>query len=446
MRVDIMKTNLTRRTLVRGGAALATSGSLTGPALLEWAKAWAQQASWKPENGAQLSMLRWKAFVQAEDDAFVKMLDAFTKATGVGVTVTREQSEEVQPKAAVAANTGAGPDLIWALNTLPHLFPQKCLNVTDVADYLGKKYGGWVPSAVAYGKGTGSRWIDIPVCYNGFLINYRVSSLKEAGFSTFPTTTSDFLEYAKATKRNNKPGGLALGHAAGDATGWVHWCLWAHGGNVVDKNDTVILNSPETEMALQYARQLYSTMIPGVASWTDVSNNKAFLTNQIYWTANTISIYVAASNDPSLKAMAEDIDHAYWPVGPVGKPTELAGVYPLLAMNYTRYPQACKALMAYMMEADQFNPWMEAAQGYASHCLNAYDSNPVWTKDPKRAVYRDVSKRSLSLGGLGSMGDKLAAAIAGFVLVDMFASYCTGREDLKGAIKFAERQFQRIYR
>jgi hypothetical protein len=55
-------------------------------------------------------------------------------------------------------------------------------------------------------------------------------------------------------------------------------------------------------------------------------------------------------------------------------------------------------------------------------------------------VYRDVSKRSLSLGGLGSIGDKLAAAIAGFVLVDMFASYCTGREDLKGAIKFADPQ------
>jgi multiple sugar transport system substrate-binding protein len=441
-----MKTNLTRRTLVKGGTALTTSGALTGPALLEWAKAWAQQAPWKPETGAQLSMLRWKAFVPAEDDAFVKMLDAFTKATGVGVTVTREQIEEIQPKAAVAVNTGAGPDLIWAANTTPHLFPQKCLNVTDVADYLDKKYGGWVPSAVAYGKGTGSRWIDIPVCYTGYSINYRVSSLKEAGFSTFPTTTSDFLEYAKATKRNNKPGGLALGHAAGDATGWVHWCLWAHGGNVVDKNDKVILNSPETEIALEYARQLYSTMIPGVASWTDISNNKAFLTNQIYWTANTISIYVAASNDPSLKAMAEDIDHAYWPVGPVGRPTEVSGPYPLLAMSYTKYPQACKALMAFMMEEDQFNPWMEAAQGYVSHCLNAYDGNPVWTKDPKRAVYRDVSKRSLTLGGLGSMGDKLAAAIAGFVLVDMFASYCTGREDLKGAIKFAERQFQRIYR
>jgi multiple sugar transport system substrate-binding protein len=145
-------------------------------------------------------------------------------------------------------------------------------------------------------------------------------------------------------------------------------------------------------MALEYARQLYSTMMPGVVSWTDISNNKAFLANQIYWTANPISIYVAAINDPSLKAIAQDIDHAYRPIGPVGRPTELAGMYPLLAMNYTKYPQACKALMAFIMEADQFNPWLEAAQGYASHCLNAYDSNPVWTKDPKRAVYRDASK------------------------------------------------------
>jgi multiple sugar transport system substrate-binding protein len=36
----MMKT--TRRTVIKGGTALATAGALTGPALLEWAKAWAQ--------------------------------------------------------------------------------------------------------------------------------------------------------------------------------------------------------------------------------------------------------------------------------------------------------------------------------------------------------------------------------------------------------------------
>jgi multiple sugar transport system substrate-binding protein len=72
--------------------------------------------------------------------------------------------------------------------------------------------------------------------------------------------------------------------------------------------------------------------------------------------------------------------------------------------------------------------------------------NPVWTLDPKRIVFRDAAKRSLTAGGLGSVGEKAAAAIADFVLVDMFASFCTGREDAKGAMKIAERQLQRIYR
>ena len=48
--------------------------------------------------------------------------------------------------------------------------------------------------------------------------------------------------------------------------------------------------------------------------------------------------------------------------------------------------------------------------------------------------------------GLGSVGDKAANAFFDFVLVDMFASFCTGREDAKGAMKIAERQLQRIYR
>ena len=26
---------------------------------------------------------------------------------------------------------------------------------------------------------------------------------------------------------------MALGHATGDGNCWVHWCLWAFGGNLV---------------------------------------------------------------------------------------------------------------------------------------------------------------------------------------------------------------------
>jgi multiple sugar transport system substrate-binding protein len=437
-------TNFTRRTLVQGGTALGAAAALSGPALLDWAKAWAQAAPWKPEKNAKLSMLRWKYFVQAEDDAFVKLIDAYTKATGVKVEISRESYEDVQPKASVAANTGTGPDLFWGLYSLPHLFPQKCLDVTDVAEYLGKNHGGWVDSAVKYGKGSGNKWICIPICYSGALINYRIEASKKAGFSSFPTKTDEFLEYAKAMKAQGTPGGFALGHASGDGNTWVHWALWAFGGQTVDAKDKVIINSPETAKALEFCKALYSNMIPGTAAWNDSSNNKAFLAKEIYWTNNGISIYVAAQN--SAKDVAEDMNHAYFPVGPVGKPTELHLMYPILAMTYTKYPQACKSLMAFMLAAENFNPWISSAKGYLTHCLNEYDKNPVWTADPKATPYRDVAKRSLTAGGLGSVGEKAATAIADFVVLDMFANYCTGREDVKGSIAVAERQLKRIYR
>jgi multiple sugar transport system substrate-binding protein len=443
---DQTMTQLTRRSLVKGGAVLGALGT-TG--LLDFAKAWAQTSPWKPEAGASLQLLRWKRFIQAEEDAFNILVEAFTKATGVKVNVINESLDDVQPKASVAANTNQGPDLFWGLYSLPHLFPNKCADVSDVADYLGKKYGGWVPTAVTYGQSAG-KWIALPIAYNGNVINYRKSHLEAAGFKTFPTDTAGFLEAMKAMKAKGTPGGFALGRASGDGNAWVHWALWAHGGNLVDASDKVIINSAETEKALNYVKAIYDASIPGTASWNDASNNKAFLSGELSLTANGVSIYAAAkagsAADPKMKAIADDMDHALWPIGPAGKPTEFHIAYPMMAMSYSKVPMACKAFMAFILEAENYNKWMEAAVGYLTHPLNAYDANPVWKTDPKLSLVRDVAKRTLTAGGLGSVGEKAAAALADFVVLDMFATVATGREDPKGAMRIAERQAQRIYR
>jgi multiple sugar transport system substrate-binding protein len=83
---------------------------------------------------------------------------------------------------------------------------------------------------------------------------------------------------------------------------------------------------------------------------------------------------------------------------------------------------------------------------YLTHSLNAYDDNPVWKTDPKLSLVRDVAKRTLTAGGQGSVGEKAAAALADFVVLDMVASVCTGRSSIKDAISIAERQARRIYR
>ena len=139
-------TDFSRRSIVKGAGA---AGIAAGANLAGFATAWAQASQWKPEAGAVLNILRWKRFLQPEEDAFLKIVDAFTKATGVKVNVTNESFDDIQPKASVAANTGQGPDIVWPLHVTPHLFPDKLLEVTDVAEYLGKKYGGWVPVAEA---------------------------------------------------------------------------------------------------------------------------------------------------------------------------------------------------------------------------------------------------------------------------------------------------------
>src|SRR5687767_10069743 len=276
----------TRRHVIQSGAALAGAGAAANLAL--FASAWAQTAPWKPEKDAKIQLLRWKRFVQSEEDSFMALVAAFTKATGVEVRVINESLDDVQPKASVAANTNQGPDMFWGLYSLPHLFPAKCVDVTDVADYLGKKYGGWVPSAVTYGK-SGSRWIAIPVGYNANVINYRQSMIEKAGFKEIPKDTAGFMELMKGLKAKSVPGGFALGRASGDGNAWVHWVLWAHGGNLVDAKDKVIINSPETVKALEYAKEMSTHFVPGTAGWNDSFNNKAFLESQVSLTNNGVS-------------------------------------------------------------------------------------------------------------------------------------------------------------
>src|SRR3569833_3777877 len=168
--------DFTRRALLQGGTELAATGALSGPALFEFAKAWAADSPWKAEQGAKSTVMRWKRCVPAEDEAFNAMVAAFKAATGTEMNVFSESFEDVQPKASVAANTGSGLDLVWGLHTLPQLFPTKVVKMNDVADYLGKKYGGWTSAAEKTCK-LGDDWLGIPVATIGGYMAYRKSAV-----------------------------------------------------------------------------------------------------------------------------------------------------------------------------------------------------------------------------------------------------------------------------
>ena len=140
---------------------------------------------------------------------------------------------------------------------------------------------------------------------------------------------------------------------------------------------------------MKYATELQKTMIQGTLSWNDSGNNKAYQSGQIGLTFNGVSIYYTCktSPDPAVQAIAADTAHKLQPRG-VSK-TNVQSATPLNAMvfKHTKYPNAAKDYVRFMMEKEQYGPWLSNCIGYWSEPLRAYSKMKFWTDDPKLAPY-----------------------------------------------------------
>ena len=182
-----------------------------------------------------------------------------------------------RPQTAVVANTGAGPDIVIGFSSDPQIYASKIQDMTELADYLGTKYGGWYPLAETYGRKWGTRnWISIPVGGGTGPTVYRQSWVREASYDRIPDDLDSFLDLCQKLQKIGHPSGFSLGHALGDANGFASWLLWTHNAFLVDEKGKIALDSKETQAALKYATELQKTMVAGTLSWNDVGNNKAY--------------------------------------------------------------------------------------------------------------------------------------------------------------------------
>src|SRR5260221_2971948 len=119
-----------RREFLKTTAGAAAAGTLgVGGAGLS-TDAFAQ-AKWTPEKGAKLRVLRWKRFVQGDEDMWMANTKKFADLHKIEVRVDHEGWEDVRPKAAVAANVGSGPDIIISTFEHAHQYPDKLGDVSE---------------------------------------------------------------------------------------------------------------------------------------------------------------------------------------------------------------------------------------------------------------------------------------------------------------------------
>jgi multiple sugar transport system substrate-binding protein len=392
-------------------------------------------------------MIRPVRFVQPDEEVFRANCARFTQQTGVEVRVDFVGWEDITQQTAVTANTGAGPDIIIGFNEAPHIYVDKLVELTDVAEYLGARYGGWLPMARRYGtRHNTNTWIGVPFGASGGPLVWRKSAVNEAGYTTPPDDHAGFLDLCRKLRALNKPPGFALGNAVGDGNGFANWLVWSHNGYLVDPDGRVAINSPETIAALEYLKELYPTFIPGTIAWTDISNNRAYAAQELWLTSNGVSLYFALKNDPATAAIAEDTQHTLMPKGKAATSPMAGLTLNAMLFRHSRFPNAAKALIAFLMEAEQYDPWLQANLGYWSQPLANYAESAVWKGDPKVAIFRDVMKSDYWIGYKGPISQASAAANAEYIMVQMCASVASGQATPQQAVREAERRAQRHFR
>lgn len=437
---------ITRRSILGASVALATGAAYAQSNIRTFP---ASAPNLPIENGASLRMLRPVRFVQPDEDVFRANCARFTANTGVDIRVDFVGWDDITQQTAVTANTGAGPDLIIGFNEVPHIYADKLVDLTPVAEYIGAKYGDWLPLAQRYGKKHGTNdWIGLPFGASGGPLVWRRSALRQVGYDAPPDDHGQYLDLCRKLKEIGKPAGFALGNAVGDGNGFANWLIWSHGGYLVDEDGRVAINSPEAIDALRYLKDLFPTFVPGTIAWTDVSNNRAYTAQEIGLTANGVSLYFSLKNSPDagLRAIAEDTEHSLLPKGRLDT-TPMAGLtMNAMVFRHSRYPNAARALLSFLLEAEQYDPWLQANLGYWSQPLESYAASAVWDSDPKVRLFRNVMRSNFWIGYKGPISEASAAANADYVMVQMCASVASGQATPEQAVREAARRADRYFR
>jgi multiple sugar transport system substrate-binding protein len=175
--------------------ALGAASTLAGPSIV--------RAAPRP-----LTMMHESSFIPPYDNHFkTKMAAAYEKATGTKINYEVVSVGSLLTRVTTAAENGTGPDMTAIGFNWAYLFDQKFLDVTDIAEEIGKESGGWYPNA-AESVVVNGKWKAIPFGNIGQLMNWRTDWFKQAGYEKFPETWDELLEAGIKLKKMGHPFGF----------------------------------------------------------------------------------------------------------------------------------------------------------------------------------------------------------------------------------------------
>ena len=387
---------LTRRSMLRSSAAIATIGALGRPFV---ARAEAKTAT-----------VWWiQGFAQEEDIAFKKIVDDYEKASGNTVDYTIIPYAPMREKTVSAITSGLVPDLIqncpvemsaiWAWN-------DKLVDVSDVIETQKSEYTeSALLSATNYNSVTKKR--------NYYLAPYQTASLpnhiwrplvEKAGYKMedIPKTWDAYYSFFKDVQKKLKAQGMRNVYGLGfqvtaqgnDPNNVFNYFLLAYGGgNIVSRDGKLHLDDPQVRQAVIKALEFPTTaykegFVPSSAiNWNDADDNNAFHSKLIVMDLDgTISTEVAIIKN---KEDYDDIVVQGLPLDNDGKPvpaqvTHTGGMIPKGAKNI----EVAKDFLKYLIQPKVTNDYLKIGLGRNLPSFpSVVKSDPWWSEDPHRKAY-----------------------------------------------------------
>ncbi len=393
-------------------------------------------------KGTSLRMLMWSHFVPAYDVWFDDFAKKWGEANGVRVRVDHIPHLELPARYAAEFAAGAGHDLIYFVGQiLTGQYYRHLVNVTDIAETLGKTYGGWMENAKSAAQVKGI-WYAVPDFYIAIPVLWRKDLFNSAGLDE-PKTWEDLRKAARLLKPKGHPTGMQFSHCNDANHNW-RALLYCFGAKETDPSgETLLIDSKETREALRFAKALYDEgMTPEVFSWDDASDNRYLASGVASWIHDAISAF-RTTQDTNPKVF----EHTYCVpevAGPTGRKWNVGEPNVWAIWKSSKNIPAAKEFIVYV--TDNQKDAMNASRGYNMPFLRDHYKKPMpgLGNDPKLAVLQEQDKITAFFGFPGPMSPPAQEILTTFIVPDMFTRVARAGP-IEDTMKWGVGEIRRVY-
>ena len=432
--------HISRREFVRR-TALITGSTAVGLGVLR---------SMAHAQGAKMRVWLFKSYVTGGNDILAKQVEGWAAERKVHVEFDWATFGDREQKFVAAIEAGNPPDVAEMNYQGPMRYRPALRDVTKLAKDLAAPRGGLLPFAERVSQLNG-QYSGVPRLVFGGGLHIRKDIVAEKGLKMPKVYDPDVIELAKKCQDPAKEiwgFGQTL-NRCDDGNAFMQNILWDYGGGTWDKDGKPALATTylkQNMAALQFSVdsiQKHKVQPPGVMSWTDVSNNEAYMAGKLVCTNNGASLYYAmgAKKHP----LYEKTQVLLTPGGPAGS-FVASNPYCWGIFKATKNAELAEDLIRYLEDEKHFEEYMTVCAGQAGPVYKSRAEHPYWKTDPN---YEGMLQNILRGVWIGHPGPLTAAAIevqAQYILCDMAGRIVVGGLTPEAALKEAHKRVEEIQR